>query len=438
MKFSGARPIWACEDTGNLMALDERKLAVADLRTGMYVCRLDRDWEGTPFLLQGVMVESQADLDVLAALCAHVYIDLERGIGPSGLGLLALDDTPMPLHASDAPVAKVFHDADIRALQGSTSYPERVDFEQELADAREAQVQAAVFAGRVLDDVRNGRPIAPDDVRAAVEPMVRSLVRNADAFLWLDTLRERGAYEYTHALGCSALAAAFGRHVGLPEPLLVDLASGALLLDIGKLRVDPALLASAGVFTADQHREMRAHVAHALAILDESAAVPEHVREMVRTHHEHVDGAGYPAGASGDAVPLLGRIAAVVDAYDAMTSDRPHRRAVGQHVALQALYRDRGTRYAPEVVEQFMQCMSVYPIGSLVELSTGEVAIVMAQNAARRLQPRVMVLTAPDKQVLTAFHSLDLMVRAHGDEPVRIVAPLAPGAHGLDPVALFL
>ena len=85
-----------------------------------------------------------------------------------------------------------------------------------------------------------------------------------------------------------------------------------------------------------------------------------------------------------------------------------------------------------------MQCMSVYPIGSLVELSTGEVAIVIAQNAARRLQPRVMVLTAPDKRVLQQFNSLDLMVRAHSDDPVRILAPLPPGAHGLDPVALFL
>ncbi|WP_394000996.1 HD-GYP domain-containing protein [Luteimonas sp. WGS1318] len=420
------------------MALDERKLAVSDLRTGMYVCRLDRDWEGTPFLLQGVLIDSQDDIDTLSRLCEHVYIDLERWDGPLGLALLAEDASAAVAAPTTAREARVLRDADIRALQGSTPYPEQVEFEQELADAREAHARATAFATRVLDDVRNGRPLSPADVREAVEPMVRSLVRNADAFLWLDTLRERGRYEYAHALGCSALAVAFGRHVGLPEPMLVDLASGALLLDIGKLRVEPSLLTTGEVYSSAQMRSMQTHVTHALALLDESGAVPAHVREMVRTHHEHVDGTGYPAGLAGDAIPLLGRIAAVVDAYDAMTSDRPHRRAVGQHVALQALYRDRGSRYAPEVVEQFMQCMSVYPIGSLVELSTGEVAIVMAQNAARRLQPRVMVLTAPDKRLLEQFHSLDLMVRAHGDEPVRIVAPLPPGAHGLDPVALFL
>lgn len=312
------------------------------------------------------------------------------------------------------------------------------DFDLELAEAGAARARVAEFAGRVLDDVRRGRPVPVGEVRAAVEPMVRSLVRNADAFLWLDRLREQAGYEYMHALGCSALAAAFGRHVGLPEPLLVDLASGALLLDIGKLRVDPALLSETGPYSEDQARAMRRHVELTLEILDAGDALPGHVRAMVATHHERIDGLGYPRGLAGDAIPLLGRIAAVVDAYDAMTRDRPYCRAVGPHVALQSLYRDRGTRYAPEVVEQFMQCMSVYPIGSLVELGTGEVAIVMAHNAARRLQPRVMVLTAPDKQPLAQFHSVDLLVRAHGDEPVRIVAQLSPGAYGLDPVALFL
>jgi len=268
--------------------------------------------------------------------------------------------------------------------------------------------------------------------------MVRSLVRNADAFLWLDALRARGDYEYRHALSCSALAAAFGRHVGLPQDLLVDMASGALLLDVGKLRLDPELLASTTAYDAEARQRMQAHVQHGVAIVDAGGAVPEHVRAMILSHHERFDGTGYPRGLEGDAIPLLGRIAAVVDAYDAMTSDRPHQPAVAQHVALQALYRERGSQFAAEIVEQFMQCMSVYPIGTLVELSTGEVAIVTAQNAARRLQPRVMVLTGPDKQVLDQFNSVDLLVRAHSDDPVRIVAALTPGAYGLDPVDLFL
>lgn len=420
------------------MLSSERKLAVAELKEGMYVCRLDRPWEGTPFLLQGVLIESESDIETLAGLCREVYVDVERGVGPVEASLLSLEPAAARIVIPPKPAWRAYSDDEIAALQGAAAYPETVEFEQELSQARDAHVQAAAFAERVLDDVREGRAIAVEDVRGAVEPMVRSLVRNADAFLWLDALRARGAYEYRHALSCSALAVAFGRHLGLPQELLVDMASGALLLDVGKLRLDDALVSSSTAYGDEERRRMQAHVEHSLAIVDAGGAVPEHVREMIRTHHEWVDGGGYPRRLEGDAVPLLGRVAAVVDAYDAMTSDRPHQSAVAPHVALQALYKARGSQFAAEIVEQFMQCMSVYPIGALVELSSGEVAIVTAQNAARRLQPRVMVLTDPDKQVLSQFHSLDLLVRAHSDDPVRIASALAPGAYGLDPVDLFL
>lgn len=420
------------------MTLDERKLAVHELKPGMYVCRLDRPWEGTPFLLQGVTIDSDDDIRTLGGLCTYVFIDVERGSAPVGPVLQLLDAAPPKLVTPPEPRWRAYADDEIAALQGSAVYPEQVEFEQELPQAREAHARVAAFAERVLEDVRQGRAIAVEEVRSAVEPMVRSLVRNADAFLWLDALRARGAYEYRHALSCSALAAAFGRHVGLPQDLLIDMASGALLLDVGKLRLDADLLASTAPYGDDERRRMQTHVAHSIALVDARGAVPEHVREMIRTHHEWIDGSGYPQRLEGDAIPLLGRVAAVVDAYDAMTSDRPHQSAAAQHVALQSLYRGRGSQFAAEVVEQFMQCMSVYPIGALVALSSGEVAIVTAQNAARRLQPRVMVLTDPDKQVLSQFHSLDLMVRAHSDDPVRIASALAPGAYGLDPVDLFL
>lgn len=417
------------------MLSSERRVAVADLEKGMYVCRLDRPWEGTPFLLQGLHVETDEDVALLSRWCAHVYVDVAQGAAASGPALQTLARSP----AGGAPEGgRRYDDAEISSLQGAADYPEQAAFESELPEAQAAHAQVSAFADRMLDDMRQGRPVAIEDVRTAVEPMVRSLVRNADAFLWLDALRARGAYEYRHALSCSALAAAFGRHVGLPQDLLVDTASGALLLDVGKLRIDPALLTDRGEYSAQARTQMQAHVAHGLDIVDAGGLVPAHVRAMIGTHHERIDGTGYPHRLEGDAIPLLGRVAAVIDAYDAMISERPHRRAVAPHVALQTLYRERDRQFAAEVVEQFMQCMGVYPNGALVELDTGEVAIVTAQNAARRLQPRVMVLTGPDKRPLAEFHSLDLMVRAHGDDPVRIIGALAPGAYGLDPVELFL
>jgi HD-GYP domain-containing protein (c-di-GMP phosphodiesterase class II) len=185
--------------------------------------------------------------------------------------------------------------------------------------------------------------------------------------------------------------------------------------------------------------QVRRHVELGLQAVDNSDPLPLQVQDMIRTHHEREDGSGYPNGLAGSHIPLLGRIAAVIDSYDAMTSHRSHRKAIAKHAALQELYRTRGTLYSAEIVEQFMQCLSVYPTGSLVELSNGQVAVVMAQNAARRLWPRVMLLTTPDKRLAAQFQVLDLMVQA-GDKAghLRIANTLEIGAYGLDPAELYL
>lgn len=394
----------------------------------MYVCRLDREWEGTPFLLQGIMIESQEDIALLAQYCKEVYVDTERGLAP--------DEAERPRPGSPAVAA-----VKVEAQLGRESYVDALSLDDELPQAREAQKRVVEFASRMLDDVRDGRPISHQAVHAAVEPMVYSIVRNADAFLWLETLRERGSYDYAHALNCSALAAAFGRHVGFPQDVLAKLAMAGLLLDIGKLRVRPGLLDRAERLQGEELAEAKRHVDHCLAILDEDVTMPAYVRDMIRSHHERNDGSGYPAGLAGDEIPLLGRIAAVIDSYDAMTSDRAHQKGISRHAALQELYRQRDTLYSAEIVEQFLQCMGVYPTGSLVELSTGEVAVVMGQNSARRLRPKIMLLTDPAKGLLPTFRAVDLMAQAEGTgagKVLQITGILEPGAYGLDPAELFL
>lgn len=414
-----------------ILRLEERRVAVRDLVEGMYVCRLERDgdWEGTSFLLQGLMVESQEDIDQLARYCDFVYVDIQLGRAPV--------ETPTPAKA--VVIRKQYTPAEIDDMRARVSYVDSASFDDEVPRAMEARGKAAEFATRMLDDVRQGRAISTEDVRDAVEPMVRSIVRNADAFLWIDTLRERGDYDYNHALGCSALAAAFGRHIGFPEDLLADMAGGGLLLDIGKLRVRSELIDRPGPIDAEEQAEIRCHVDHGLDILNHGNVIQSHVRDMIVFHHEREDGSGYMQGLVGDRIPLLARVAGLVDSFDAMTSHRPHRAPVAKHTALQELYRERGKLYSAELVEQFMQCLGVYPTGSLVELSTGEVAAVMGQNNARRLRPKLMVLTYPDKSLLPQFHALDLMMQPErDDDAVRIAQALEAGAYGLDTAELYL
>jgi HD-GYP domain-containing protein (c-di-GMP phosphodiesterase class II) len=165
------------------------------------------------------------------------------------------------------------------------------------------------------------------------------------------------------------------------------------------------------------------------------------VNSMILHHHERHDGSGYPVGLTGTRIPLLGRMLGLVDTYDALSSDRIHQKAMSRHDVLQTLYKERDRLFQGELIEQFSQCLGVYPTGSLVELSSGEVAVVMAQNAARRLYPRVTILTFPDKRIDPAFRQVDLWPLANAPdvhERVHIARALPHGAYGIDAGSLFL
>lgn len=290
-------------------------------------------------------------------------------------------------------------------------------------------------------DLKAGRPIELDRVQASVEGLVASVLRNPDAIFWLLGLVRRDHYAHHHALQCSALAAAFGRHLAMPRDMILDLATGGFLLDAGMSKVPPELLTHPGPLDEEQRGRVRAHVETGLRILHHAGLMRPAITEMIAGHHERHDGSGYPRGLVGEDIPLAARIAGLVDSYDAMINDRPYRAALAPHAALQALYRERETLFQEEVVEHLLQCLGVYPTGSLVELSNGEVAVVMAQNPARRLKPRVMVLMSPDKRLYQRFVDIDLMQvdnDASGRPGLMISAALPAGAHGLDQADLFL
>ena len=406
------------------MSIEEKRILVGLLGKGMFVSRLDRDWVGTPFPFQGFYITSDEDLELLGLYCTSVFVDVQKGAsGP--------DEPLLSMIRPNMPVFPPRH----------TEYRNTVPMADELPRAKEVRDDVHSFAERLRHDVRNGEKLSPADVQEAMEPMVASLLRNVDAMFWMVGLMRRDSYAYSHAVKCSALAAAFGRHLALPRNVLVEMATGGFLLDIGKATLPPDVFDHPGELTAEARATVRRHVAEGVRVLDEAGIRGEWIRGMVAHHHERHDGSGYPEGLAGNRIPLAGRIGGVIDTYDALASKRPHSPGVARHEALQALYRASGRLYQVEVVEQFLQCLGVYPTGSLVELSTGQVGIVIAQNQSRRLRPRVMLLLDEAKQPYTPYRDLDL--RADGaadDDPdaVQVVAALEPGAYDLDPNDLYL
>lgn len=409
------------------MLIEEHKVEVDRLRIGMFVSRLDCDWTETPFPLQGFAIGSDEDIAQLRRYCAHVYIDVEKGIGDTGLGLSLLDDRgaamPPPRREPGAP------------------YPLIASVTEEIPRAADAVERISASAVAIVDAFREGETVDHARVAAAVEPVVASLVRNPDAFFWLQALRKHGDYAYAHAVDCCALAVALGRQLGLPEPVLRDIAAGGLLMDIGMTSVSSAVLLKPGPLTEAERAAMRGHVDAGGALYHRSGMGQEIILEMLLHHHERHDGSGYPHGLAGSDIPLYARIAGIVDTYDAMISSRPWRAALSRHDALQAMYRERDRLFQDELIEQFMQCLGVYPVGSLVELSNGEVAIVMAQNPTRRLRPVLMLLTDAAKRIRSHFEPLDLMIADRARLPqaaLKIVRGLEAGAYGLEPTELYL
>ncbi|MGQ0799886.1 MAG: HD-GYP domain-containing protein [Pseudomarimonas sp.] len=411
------------------MEIVERTVDVDDLQLGMFVCRLDRPWDGTPFPLQGFCIETAKQIDTLTELCKQVTIDV----------VLTREAQRERAARSQEPVSRSMMSRQYRAVADRRSYGDSISLQQEMPRARAAQEKLTVATSRIIDGMRGGKVLVAEEVDEAVAPVVDSVLRSADAVFWLNGLRARGDYEYSHALNCTVLAAAFGRHMGLPEEQLVKVASGGLLLDIGKTQLPLDLLTQKVKLRPPQIALLRRHVEFSLEMLAKSNNRSTEIEEMVGSHHERVDGSGYPYGFQGAEIPLFGRIAAIIDTYDAMTSDRPYRKALSRHAALQQLYSNRDSLFQSELIERFIQCIGAYPTGSLVELSTGEVAIVQAQNRTRQLLPKLLVLTSADKKLEAGFRELDLLVEANsGNQGVRIIKTLEPGSFGLDPTELFL
>ena len=409
------------------MAVEEVRVNVNELHPGMFVCRLEgRPWDGTPFPLQGVMIRTVDDVIAVRQFASHVYVDRVRSVdGTPEAVLLSLDyggggsalrPLPMPLR-----------------------YANTTTVDEELPRIRFAANEAQKLSRRLIDDLREGRKLSIDEISSAVEPVVASVLRNPDAYFWLASLRERDPYAYSHAVNCAALMSAFGRQLGFPGATLVELASAGMLMDLGMAALPDGTVNHPLPLDDAQRASMMRHVAASLEAVDLAPGATPLIRSAIQFHHERHDGSGYPEGRRGFEIPLEARMLGIVDTFDAMGSTRLHQAAAARHNVLQALYRERDRLFQAELVEQFSQGIGVYPTGSLVELNSGEVAVVTAQNSARRLLPKITVLTWPDKTVNPAFRQVDLWQQSASDGVrLAIQRALQPGAYGLDLAEFFL
>lgn len=414
------------------------RIDTTNLRLGMFVADLDRPWLDTPFLIQGFLLEDEEDLRTLQRLCQHVEIDLRRSTidlsslqelfaSPSGKKLLESPHsfTEQPLGPPGVAL---------------TAYNDEAPFEQELPRASEAYDRTKEALTEVVHGVLTGNDLRIDQVDDVVDEMVESMISNPDAMLWVSRLQKEDIKTYAHGIRVSVYLLALGRHLGFPTPELHHLGMAGLLLDLGKINTPRRLLDKRGKLTPEEFEEVKRHVEYGLELLAGSPIIHSNVLEGISQHHERLNGRGYPKGLKGDDIGIFGRMAGIVDSFAALTSPRPYETTISPSDALSKLYDASGEYFHRPLLERFVQAIGAFPVGSLVELSTGEVAVVVRHNRVRRLQPAVLLITDPRKQPLDRPMGFDLLYQQSvgRDSPVHIRCGLPVDAYDIDTSGFYV
>jgi HD-GYP domain-containing protein (c-di-GMP phosphodiesterase class II) len=429
-------------------------VSTLDLRLGMFVAELDRPWLESPFLMQGFLIEEDEQIAALRGLCRFVTVDRTRSIRNE----YRPDERFVPeKRTGSKPAVRIVRYQSKKKLKlpplaisvvravgrhrfPTVTYTDDVSIEDELPTAKESYETAQDLLEDIGEQVSAGKVPDVEHVERTVDGLVECVVRNSDALIWMSKLKRSDNETYDHALSVSIHLMAFGRSLGLAPDDLHHLGMGGLLKDVGFITLPAELIHKPGGLTSAERARMRQHVQIGCELLARDFSMPEIVFDIIVKHHERIDGSGYPAHLTRDEIGLFPEMAGLVDSYCAMSYPRAFRPARNPQWVIDEINSMRDERFTASVIDEFIQFIGLYPIGTLVELNSGEVAVVYEQNRVRRLKPRVMVLLGPDKTRNPSPGILNLLTDPLIREgmPYRIVRVLPSGSFGLDPKEYYL
>ncbi len=376
--------------------VEKVKLRVGDLHPGMYVCELDRPWLETPFLLQGFEIKSDNDIEALRRHCQYVYIDMLR----TRTVEMTIDALPPRSYLNDKRLTS---------------------FEKEIETAETTRKQTAIMIRGIINEVRFGKTVDIAMAKDAVSSCVASVIRNPDAMMFLTQLRRKDEYASQHAFNVCIYSIILGRHAGFDAAELEALGTCGLLHDMGKIAIPEAILNKEGALSREEMALMREHTTKGREILLAGHNIFSGSIDVAYGHHENLDGTGYPRGLEGHQLSQNCKIVAVVDKYDAITSARPYRPARDHLHAVGILNKMAKERQLDGfLTEGLIGYLGIYPPGSVVELSSGETAIVLESNPAQRLRPQVLVVRDREGAQIERFMDLAETSKDASGNPLRI------------------
>lgn len=399
-----------------------KKIQVGQLIKGMYVHDFNCGWLNHPFLTNSMLVSSDEIIKkILDYGIREIYIDTTKGYDVAG--------APTQEEVREEIQAEI-----IRVAKEKKTVSDPVPIRAEITRARQIRKEAKKTIRNIMEDIKFGKQIETEKVGHVVDDMIDSVFRNQDALISLGRLKDRHEYTYMHSVSVCILMLAFGKHLGFDHQTLREIGSGAMLHDIGKMIVSQSLLNKEEILTEDELKMMKKHVEYSRTLLEQTKGISENAIVMAAQHHERVDGTGYPLGLKGNDISLYSKAIAIVDVYDAMTSKRCYQDRFLPTEVLRKLFEWSSHHYDRDLVQQFVRCVGIYPVGTLVRLESGRLGVVIKHGETNLLQPVVrIVYDLKNRGFLRTPLDMDLARPSVKSGPDRIVSYESPEKYRIQP-----
>jgi len=400
--------------------MNKKAVPVGDLQFGMYISELDRPWTETPFAFQGFWLQTDRQLAALRKFCKHVFIDAAKS---QAKGTAPRRSAPEP-------------DLTVPAFEihGNAGYAPPSDLPREIEAATLVYSRTCEALEELLEPLARGATrLEAAELAKLVDQLADSIIRNPEALLLLSKVREIRTPAHARALQVSVYMMVFGRFLQRQPDEIELLGLLGLLQDVGMVRMPAALLLKHGPLTEEEAEMLKRHVELSAHILGITTGLPPKFANLALLHHERQDGTGYPRRLRGYQIGLPGSIAAICDAYETLLAPPPYGEGEAPGDAIKHLVKGRGGAFHGPLLEQFIRCMGAFPVGSTVELTSGDFGVVVGEHLMQRLTPRVLLLIDRTGKLVRSPRIVDLAA----EPDIRIRRTLEQGQLAFDPRRLF-
>lgn len=406
------------------MSLCTQKISVYSLVPGMFVYKLDRPWAETSYPLEGFHIKNHDEIRKLKLICRHVYIDIEKTSHQIQQRLLKAQidkETNTPRKVSK-----------ILRVPNQTRYDTIIPFHKAVKRARKNHQQLRQGIKQIFQQLKKQQIIDLKNIEPVVTQTVENIIANPHGLMWLSRTQQNDQYLYDFVLKQTIWALAAGRCIGLCRQDLYFLAKASLMSVVGKIQLPRKILYKEGFISANEQKMYQQHLLLSLDSVKKMRGIEAQTLNILENYCENVDGSGYPARKTGKQIPLSSQLVALAEYYEQLTTPRNIQRAISPNSAIEQINQQKHIRFDATIAEKFIAAIGIYPAGTLVQLSNGEIGLIMERKSvetSNRLLPDVLILRnrmdeKPKGGKVVHLHRMQ--------QNLRIIQSLPLGSHQID------